>query len=1143
MAGSETNVGMGSQGTVSPQRRLIDHALDQVLGQRDAVETALIPGYTIQRFIASGGMGSVYEAQQEYPRRRVALKIIRADRVSQQTRRRFEFETQALAGLQHPVIAQVFDAGMVHADGADRPYFAMEFIDGQNLNAYCLLRRLSVRDRLQLIATVCDGVEHAHQKGVIHRDLKPDNILVTKDGQPKILDFGVGRAIEPDVQLTTMETDIGKLVGTLPYMSPEQAAGDSKLLDTRSDVYSLGVVAYELLTGRRPYDLQGLPLPQVLRTIQEAEPPRLSTVNRSLRGDIETILHFALAKEKESRYGSAAALAEDIRRHLRGEPISKRPLTTWYQLAKFAARNKPLVAGIASTFAVLVLGLSTSMVLLARARHAERQQAIATAAAKNRAEDLATMTDFQASMLSDLDAEAMGYSLFSALRDGVRTALEREGRSPEDVEFALAAFEDDLRRVNPTTMAATLIDARWLRLAAESIDERFAYQPLVRAELQQTLAITYRELALFVRARPLQEAALAALKSELGDAHPKTLAAVNYMGMLLHSQGELAEAEKYLTDALTGRRRVLGDDHPDTLSSINNMGLLRDLLGRFAEAESLYREALAGRRHALGDDHPDTLRSVSNLGAALQAQDRLLEAERCYREALDGRQRVLGDDHPDTLSSFNNIAILLQALGKFDDAEPYYRMALEGRRRALGDDHPHTLNSIANMGFLLKARGKLAQAEQYYRQALAGRRRVLGDEHPDTLTSISNMGAMLLAQGRPAKAEPYCREALETRRRLLGDDHPDTLISIENMGGVFDAQGKLPEAEASYREAMDRRRRVRGNHHTDTLNSINNLGSVLFAQNRPTDAEQYLREAVEGYRRVLGEDHPDMLPSIANLGRVLQAQGKLDEAELYCREALEGCRRTLGDDHQGTLFALNYMSLLQVAQGKLDQAETTLREALDGSRRIRGNDNANTLELISNMGVLLNRQNRRQEAEPYYREALKGYRRLRGDDHPLTLQAVTNLGLFLYQQGRFDDAQTCFREALAGRRRVLGDDSPDTLSAINNLAGALIRLGRPAEAADFLTGGEAAARRVWTEDAGELADYLIALGVARCAALDFSMAEASLLEAHSLSANQRGVGALIDLYDAWHAAEPGDGHNADATAWREALSRHRQSRP
>ncbi len=892
------------------------------VGAHELEPGAVFGRYVIVSTIGRGGMGVVYRARQDKPGREVALKLIRPGWMSASLLRRFEFEAELLGRLKHPGIAQVYEAGVDDATGT--PYFAMELVDGVPLTEYANQRGLSLRRRLDLFAKVCDAVQHAHARGVIHRDLKPGNILVADVGdppepQPKVLDFGVARATDADIAATTVETAVGALVGTVPYMSPEQVGGDPGELDTRSDVYALGVVLYELLAGRLPYRLERKLIHEAVRVIREDEPTRLSSIDRVFRGDVETIVGKSLEKEKERRYQTAAELGTDIRRYLRDEPIAARPPSAAYQLRKFARRNKALVGGVCATFAVLVLGIvgTSSFALRAEARRVEAVAAQdraerAEADAEQRADELEQVAAFQEGQLSEIDAELMGVRLRRGVIDKRRAFLEGRGMDDERIDAALADLSSSLTGVNFTNLALETLDENIFERALKTIDEGFDDQPLVKARLLQAVADTLRDLGLLDRAMAPQEEALAI------------------------------------------RRRVLGDEHPDTLVSINDMGTLLDSMGLYDEAMPHYREALETRQRVLGDEHPDALTSINNMGGLLERMGRHEEAMPYFREALETSRRVLGDEHSGTLASINNMGALLLKIGRSEEAMPYFREALETSRRVLGDVHPYTLVSINNMGGLLESMGRFEEAMPYFREGLETRRRVFGDVHPHTLLSISNMGRLLITMGRYEEAMPHLDEDIETSRRILGDEHPHTLVSISNMGGLLESMGRFEEAMPYHHEAIETARRVLGDDHPNTLVSINNMGALLLRMGRSEEALPYLLDALESHRRILGNEHPSTLILITNTGALLRNLGRLEEANRLGAEAVATARRVLPEGHWHTAVFLGQHALTLAAMERFAEAEERYLEAHALFEAALGPDHDRTTANIRSLADLYN---------------------------------------------------------------------------------------------------------------------------------------------------------------------------------------------
>jgi tetratricopeptide (TPR) repeat protein len=815
--------------------------------------------YRLKRFIGSGGMAVVYLAVQEHPRRTVALKLMKAGVTSRSALRRFEYESQILARLRHPNIAQVYEAG-THDDGTGGvPYFAMEYIAGARpITEYASAKRLSARQRLELFTKVCDAVHHGHQKGIIHRDLKPGNILVDSSGEPKIIDFGVARATDSDMVVTTLQTDIGQLIGTVQYMSPEQCEADPADLDTRSDVYALGVVLYELLCGQLPYDVTHVAIHEAARLIREQSPMRPSTINRTLRGDMETITLKAMEKERERRYQSAGDLARDIQRYLNNELIEARPPSVFYQLRVLARRHRAAFGAVMTVFAVLLAATVLSLIFAVQATNARQeallaeQQAVLAYDAARRERDSAT-AEAERRRLAEEEAVAAAQDAETARAAEAEQRLraEREAATANEINTFLT---DMFGAANPWTDEPLAEVARDVKVvdvldaASQEIESRFEDQPLVEASVRITLGNTYRSLGRYEPAEPHLEKALQLRQANLGEEDADTLDAMNSLAELYQDQGRYEEVEPLLVRTLEIRRRTLGEEHVDTLGSMNSLAMLYWSQGRFDEVEPLFVGTLEIRRRTLGEEDADTLASMNNLAMLYENQGRADEAESLFLETLRIKKRVLTEEHPDTLATMNNLALFYSSHGRQEEAEPLYLDTLRIIRRVLGDDHPHTIRAMNNLALLYRSQERYEEAEPLFEEALRRSRQVLGERHESTLIAMNNLGSLYAAVGRYEEARVLLADAAEGARQTFPPGHVFTGVVLTRYGGCLTRLDRYEEAREALLESFEILNAAHGMQHARTINAIKALVALYEAWDQPDQADQWREKLPEEAR-------------------------------------------------------------------------------------------------------------------------------------------------------------------------------------------------------------------------------------------------------------------------------------------------------
>lgn len=835
-------------------------------GSGDGTEERIGP-YRVIRTIAEGGMGTVFLAEQEKPlKRKVALKQIRRGLQSGEVLARFNIERQALAMLDHPNIAHVFDSGTTEKGN---PYFVMEYVDGLAIHRYCQQKGLGVAEKLRLVQQVCDGVQHAHSKGIIHRDIKPANVLVTEvDGKPvpRIIDFGVARATGVE---ETMATSFGAVVGTLRYMSPEQAIR-SPDIDVRTDVYSIGILLYELLTGKTPIDGDSLSLPEMLQGIAEAEAVAPSRMGAVVEPEVDWIVMRAIEKDPARRYQTANALGLDIQKYLDGEAVDAGPPSRSYRLAKMARRYRAWLV----TAAVFVLVLSGATVVsireALRAGRAEQE----TVRERDRA--LAAEKDARAERDRALVAEAQ-------MAEQQALTFAEKGRADSEAATARAVADflknDLLAQASPNVQAgpARVADPNLsvrtiLDRSAASLAGKFEAQPAVRQSLEHTIAATYLDLGAYAQAREHAEQAIAIRTQTLGKFHAETLASMHLLAIAYRSEGKYPEAEKLWSEMYEYQRKALGAANPGTLMSMHSLAALYRSMGRHKESTALYEKVLPLRRRVLGADHVETLRTANNLGYAYLFTKQSEEAEVLLSETLQIRKRVLGAEHPDTLISMNNLAIAYKNLGRGGDGLKLLEEALEIQRRTMGRNHTSTLSTVLNLGMALREMKKLPEAQKVYEQGmdefLAG-----GNEKDQTaITAWNNLGNVYVDRGLFDKAVVSFERSLALRRATVGNDHPETVRTVLNLAGAYRRMKRFQEAEVLTVQAVESRKKTLGPTDGNTLVAMGRLADIEMDLGKYREAAEVAREVWEVRRRVLGEGHADTLAAKAMLER---AEGKL----------------------------------------------------------------------------------------------------------------------------------------------------------------------------------------------------------------------------------------------------------------------------
>jgi serine/threonine protein kinase/predicted Zn-dependent protease len=977
--------------------------------------------------------------------------------------------------MDHPNVARVLDAG---ATEGGRPYFVMELVQGVPLTRYCDEHRLTVRQRLELFVPVCRAVQHAHTKGIIHRDLKPSNVLVALyDGRPvpKVIDFGIAKATGPRLTERTLFTEFGSIVGTLEYMSPEQAELNQLDVDTRSDVYSLGVILYELLTGTTPLDRQRLPeagVLELLRRIREEDPPKPSTrlstteelpaiaASRGLeprrlsglvRGELDWIVMRALEKDRGRRYETANAFAMDLERYLRDEPVLAGPPGAGYRLRKFLRRHKGPVLAAALVVGALVAGIIGTTCQAVRATLAERLLGVRFDQLKqaSQAKDEAIEQERAANAAKEAALERE-----RAEKEAKEEALTQTKAALKQSDAVAVLVESVFRGVDPEAAVSDLNGELVRRLdeVAARLEKEYAGDALVQARLRNAMGLTRLGLGEFDKAAALFRQALNAREAALAPDHPDTLESQSNLGEAYRRSGQMGRALLLHTRALEGRRAKLGPDDDATLESMNFLAMTYVDSGDLGTALPMLKDVL-NRRLAKGNaDDPLVLSAMNNLAQGYVRAGRLAKAVTLHKAAWDRAGEVLGPDHPATLQYLHDLAVAHHTSGQFGKALPLLEEAVRLRTAKLGPEHPHTLRSTNDLAGVLVSMGEFERGLELHKQVWEKMKVRLGPDHPGTLVTQGDLALAYHDAGQLDKAVPLLEDAVGKMRKQLGADHPATLICASNLGKTYLDAGRIPDARKLLEETLGRMKARFGPDYLLTLKAMNDLGVAYLDADELDKALELLAPAREKLLAQRGADDDDVFASTLSLGTAYSRAGQPGKAIPLYEHALANRRARRGAGHPETLTSMLSLAGLYEEGGRYEDAVPLLESLVDNAKAARPARDEDAFELLARLAIAQERREQPALAEPVWVEAVAQAKKAHGPGHAVVAVTLTPLAVNRLQRGKYAEAEACLREALA----IYEKESPDDWArffAVSLLGASLTGQKKYAEAEPLLLEG------------------------------------------------------------------------------------------